>query len=127
LRRFVTRALENLLRPVMSETQGATAPTATPRIPPPQTLPAFEAAARHQNDTRVAEERALAPSTINCHVATLEDRVNARLFQREGRRVRLFEAAVQDPHSDHFVWRADHPKLNTILALHEWLREQISE
>jgi DNA-binding transcriptional LysR family regulator len=43
---------------------------------------------------------------------------------REGRLIRLFEASVPDPHSYYFVWRADNPKLDAILALREWLKEQ---
>lgn len=76
----------------MSATQHAAAPPTPPRIPPLQTLQAFEAAARHQNFTRAAEELALTPSAISHHIATLEGRVNARLFRREGSRMLPTEA-----------------------------------
>lgn len=76
----------------MSATQHAAVPPTPPRIPPLQTLQAFEAAARHQNFTRAAEELALTPSAISHHIATLEGRVNARLFRREGSRMLPTEA-----------------------------------
>lgn len=43
---------------------------------------------------------------------------------QRGRLVRLFELAVPDPYSHHFVWRADHPKLAAIFALRDWLLEE---
>ena len=43
---------------------------------------------------------------------------------QRGRLVRLFDLAVPDPYSHHFVWRADHPKLAAIFALRDWLLEE---
>ena len=76
----------------MSEIQGGPPAPPPPRIPPLQTLQAFESAARHQNYTRAAEELALTPSAISHHIATLEGRANARLFRRDGSRMVPTEA-----------------------------------
>lgn len=43
---------------------------------------------------------------------------------RSGRLLRLFDVSVRDPYGYLFVWRADHPQLDTILRVRDWLREQ---
>lgn len=70
--------------------RGAGAPytgAMTTRLPPLATLQAFEAAVRHQSYTRAARELALTHGAISHHVATLEERLNLRLFEREGNRM----------------------------------------
>jgi len=52
-------------------------------------LTAFEAAARHQNFARAAEELHLTASAVSHHVRQLESRLGQRLFQRHARGVTL--------------------------------------
>lgn len=88
LRARMTARKRNALRVTMSEIHD----TVPPRIPPLQALQAFEAAARHQNYTRAAEELALTPSAISHHIAALEARSGERLFRRDGSRMVPTEA-----------------------------------
>jgi DNA-binding transcriptional LysR family regulator len=55
-------------------------------------LRAFEAAARHLSYTRAAEELALTQSAVSRHVRTLEIDFGCRLFERQGRGLRLTES-----------------------------------
>lgn len=59
------------------------------RLPPLSALRAFEAAARHENFTRAAEEVLLTQSAISRHVRALEEDLGVRLFERRNRAVRL--------------------------------------
>src|SRR5687767_7443865 len=59
------------------------------RLPPLQTLRAFEAAARHLNFTRAAEELHLTHGAISHQIAALEARLGRKLFHRAGRGMRL--------------------------------------
>lgn len=59
------------------------------RLPPTQTLRAFEAAARLGNYTRAGEELHLTHSAISHQIRALEQRVGRKLFQREGRQMML--------------------------------------
>ena len=52
------------------------------RIPSTSALQAFEAAARHCNFSRAAEELHTSQSAISRHIATLESRLNTSLFDR---------------------------------------------
>lgn len=52
-------------------------------------LAAFEAAARHQNFARAAEELHLTASAVSHHVRRLESRIGVALFQRHARGVAL--------------------------------------
>lgn len=54
-------------------------------------LRAFEAAARHLSFTRAAEELAITQSAVSRHVRTLETDFGCRLFERQGRGLRLTE------------------------------------
>ncbi|MBV8752643.1 MAG: LysR family transcriptional regulator [Hyphomicrobiales bacterium] len=58
-------------------------------MPSVQELSAFEAAARHGNFSRAADELALTQSAISKQVSHLEARLGVTLFEREGRRVIL--------------------------------------
>jgi LysR family glycine cleavage system transcriptional activator len=66
-----------------------------PSSPPPHKLPplaavrAFDAAARHQNFTRAAEELDITQAAVSYQVRLLEDRVGAALFVRQPRQVVL--------------------------------------
>jgi DNA-binding transcriptional LysR family regulator len=61
--------------------------------PPIHALRAFEAAARHQNYSRAAEELSLTHGAISHHVARLErDLGGVRLFARDGQRMLLTDA-----------------------------------
>lgn len=53
------------------------------RLPPLQTLRAFEAAVRLESFTRAADELALTQGAISQHVRVLEERLGVRLFTRE--------------------------------------------
>ncbi|NGY05120.1 transcriptional regulator GcvA [Solimonas terrae] len=57
------------------------------RLPPLASLQAFEAAMRHRSYTRAARELALTHGAISHHIATLEERLGVRLFEREGRQM----------------------------------------
>ncbi|SFB32078.1 LysR family transcriptional regulator, glycine cleavage system transcriptional activator [Collimonas sp. OK607] len=59
------------------------------RLPPTQTLRAFEAAARLGNYTRAGEELHLTHSAISHQIRALEQRIGRKLFQREGRQMML--------------------------------------
>ncbi|HSC83347.1 MAG TPA: LysR substrate-binding domain-containing protein [Pseudomonas sp.] len=63
------------------------------RLPPLYALRAFEAAARHASFTRAAEELAITQSAVSRHIRTLEEHFACRLFERNGRNLRLSESA----------------------------------
>ena len=62
------------------------------RLAPLYALRAFEAAARHLSFTRAAAELAITQSAVSRHVRTLEADFGCRLFEREGRGLRLTES-----------------------------------
>ena len=62
------------------------------RMPPLAALRAFEAAARHLNFTRAAEELCVTQTAISHHVRQIEDWLQGPVFHRSGRRVALTEA-----------------------------------
>jgi LysR family glycine cleavage system transcriptional activator len=62
------------------------------RLPPLSAIRAFEAAGRHENFSRAAEELGLTQAAISYQVRQLEDRVGRPLFVREKGRVRLSDA-----------------------------------
>lgn len=62
------------------------------RLPPLDTLPAFEAAARLMSFTRAAEELALTQSAISKQISLLESVLGTQLFERKGRTLNLTEA-----------------------------------
>ncbi|MFJ2986918.1 transcriptional regulator GcvA [Collimonas sp. NPDC087041] len=62
------------------------------RLPPTQTLRAFEAAARLGNYTRAGEELHLTHSAISHQIRALEQRTGRKLFQREGRQMVLTDS-----------------------------------
>ncbi len=64
------------------------------RLPPLQTLRAFEAAARHLNFTRAAEELKLTHGAVSHQIAALEARLGRKLFRRAGRGVVLDPAGA---------------------------------
>ncbi|WP_262140746.1 LysR family transcriptional regulator, partial [Serratia ficaria] len=57
------------------------------KIPSSASLQAFDAAARHGNFARAAEELALTEGAISRQIARLESLLNCRLFDRTGSRV----------------------------------------
>lgn len=57
----------------------------------------------------------------------LARRVFAEGDLQSGRLVRLFDITVADPSSYYFVWRADHPRVEAINCLREWLQDQVAE
>ena len=61
------------------------------RLPPLSAIRAFEAAGRHENFSRAADELGLTQAAISYQVRQLEDRVGRPLFVREKGRVRLSE------------------------------------
>jgi LysR family transcriptional regulator, glycine cleavage system transcriptional activator len=74
------------------------------RLPPLNSLRAFEAAARHLSFKKAAEELGVTPAAISHQVHALEDYCGVRLFDRLTRALRLTEAGrVALPHlSDGF-------------------------
>ena len=59
------------------------------RLPPLNSLRAFEAAARHQSVSAAARELFVTHGAISRHVTKLEDYLGARLFVREGSHLKL--------------------------------------
>ena len=59
------------------------------KLPPLNALLAFEAAARHSNFTRAAQELSVAQPAVTRHVARLEDWIGSQLFRRNGSVVQL--------------------------------------
>lgn len=62
------------------------------RLPPLPALRAFEAAGRHLNYSRAAEELFVTHAAISHHIKSLENAVGLKLFQRIGRQMRLTES-----------------------------------
>jgi len=61
-------------------------------IPPLSAVRVFEAAARHLNFTRAAEELGMTQAAVSYQIRMIEDRLDAPLFVRTGRRVSLTPA-----------------------------------
>ncbi|MEM7427378.1 MAG: LysR family transcriptional regulator [Pseudomonadota bacterium] len=61
------------------------------RLPSTSSLTAFEAAARHLNFSRAAQELHTSQSAISRHIAGLEQRLNVLLFLRRRKRLALTE------------------------------------
>ena len=59
------------------------------RLPPPASLLAFEAAARHLSFTLAAKELGVSQAAVSRQVRTLEDHLGTPLFRRLHRAVRL--------------------------------------
>jgi LysR family glycine cleavage system transcriptional activator len=62
------------------------------QIPPLSAVRVFEAAARHLNFTRAAEELAMTQAAVSYQIRMIEDRLGTALFVRTGRRVSLSPA-----------------------------------
>jgi LysR family glycine cleavage system transcriptional activator len=56
-----------------------------PPLPPLAAVRVFEAAARHENYSRAAEELALTQAGVSYQIKLLEERLGAQLFARKGR------------------------------------------
>jgi LysR family glycine cleavage system transcriptional activator len=67
------------------------------KLPPLNSLPCFEAAARLLNFSKAAEELSVTPGAISRAIKNLEDQLNIQLFERETRSVRL--TAVGEPYA----------------------------
>ena len=65
------------------------------RLPNLAALRAFEAAARHQNFTRAAQEIHLTHGAISHQVRALEEELGVTLFVRHGKRLSVTEAGLQ--------------------------------
>src|SRR3954454_22757047 len=63
------------------------------RLPPLNALRAFEAAARHLNFSRAADELAVTPGAVSQQIQNLEDYVGAALFKRPPKGLLLTDAA----------------------------------
>jgi LysR family transcriptional regulator, glycine cleavage system transcriptional activator len=64
-------------------------------LPPIASLRAFEAAARHMNFTRAAEELAITQAAVSYQIRLLEERLGIALFIREPRRLVLTESGAE--------------------------------
>ena len=69
--------------------------TTSRRLPPLRALRVFEAAARHQNYTRAAAELNLTHGAVSHQIQGLQDDLGLRLFERDGRQMRLTESGRQ--------------------------------
>src|SRR5512134_3706191 len=65
------------------------------RLPPLNSLRAFESAARLLSFTKAADELAVTQSAVSHQVKALEDWAGMPLFRREGRHMALTEAAAK--------------------------------
>ncbi|MBD3761087.1 LysR substrate-binding domain-containing protein [Rhizorhabdus sp.] len=65
------------------------------QIPPLSAVRVFEAAARHLNFTRAAEELAMTQAAVSYQIRMIEDRLGTALFVRTGRRVSLSPAGLR--------------------------------
>src|SRR6202012_2064786 len=63
-----------------------------PRLPPLNSLKAFEAAARHESFTRAAEELCVTQGAVSQQVKALEESLAIKLFNRERQRLIITEA-----------------------------------
>lgn len=68
------------------------------RLPPLRALRVFEVAARHQNYTRAGAELNLTHGAVSHQIQGLQDELGLRLFEREGRQMRLTENGRQLAH-----------------------------
>lgn len=68
------------------------------KLPSNASLQAFEAAARHGNFARAAEELSLTEGAISRQIARLESLLNCRLFDRTGSRVKLNPVGARYAH-----------------------------
>lgn len=64
-------------------------------LPPLRSLRVFEAAARHQNYTRAAAELHLTHGAVSHQIQSLQSDLGVRLFERQGRHMRLTEPGSQ--------------------------------
>jgi LysR family glycine cleavage system transcriptional activator len=65
------------------------------RLPPLRSFRVLEAAARHQNYTRTADELHLTHSAVSHQIHALETTLGVRLFERVGRQMRATESGSQ--------------------------------
>jgi LysR family glycine cleavage system transcriptional activator len=65
------------------------------RLPPPNALVVFEAAARHLNFTRAAEELSVTQAAVSRQMRILEEHIGRALFVRSDRRVTLTPAGAR--------------------------------
>jgi LysR family glycine cleavage system transcriptional activator len=63
------------------------------RLPPLNALRAFEAAARHMNFSRAAEELSVTPGAVSQQIQNLEDFIGSSLFRRTSKGLLLTDAA----------------------------------
>ncbi len=63
-------------------------------LPGTRALRTFEAAGRHLNFTRAADEVGLTPAAVSYQIKDIEDRLGVALFTRTSRRVRLTPAGL---------------------------------
>ena len=61
-------------------------------LPPLSAIRAFEAAGRHENFSRAAEELGMTQAAVSYQIRHLEDRIGRPLFVREKGRVRLSDS-----------------------------------
>ncbi|GAB4175632.1 MAG: hypothetical protein OHK0024_12620 [Thalassobaculales bacterium] len=84
------------------------------RLPPLQSLRAFEAAGRHESVRRAAEELFVTPSAISHQIRGLELDLGIRLFQRTNRGLRLTAAGEAMLPDVHEAFRRLHAAVNRI-------------
>ena len=63
-------------------------------IPGTRALKTFEAAARHLNFTRAADELGLTPAAVSHQIKEIEDQLSVILFTRTSRTIRLTESGI---------------------------------
>src|ERR1700751_2415620 len=68
------------------------------RLPPLRSVRAREAAARHQNYTRAADELHLTHSAVSHQIHAIEETLGVRLFERSARQMLATKSGRQLPH-----------------------------
>ncbi|MGE0281690.1 MAG: transcriptional regulator GcvA [Rhizobiaceae bacterium] len=66
----------------------------TLNVPGTRALKTFEAAARHLNFTRAADELGLTPAAVSHQIKEIEDQLGVSLFTRTSRTIRLTEGGI---------------------------------
>lgn len=89
------------------------------RLPPLQALRAFEAAARHLNFTRAAEELFVTQGAVSQQIRQLEEYLGFRLFYRLPRHLKLTEEGDRLARAAHEAFARIASEVESLLAVEE--------
>ncbi|NMP27577.1 LysR family transcriptional regulator [Rahnella sp. SAP-1] len=89
------------------------------KIPSSTSLQAFDAAARHGDFARAAEELSLTEGAVSRQIARLESLLNCRLFDRSGSRVKLNPVGARYAHQIRETLERLERDTQYIMGMHE--------